>query len=359
MITGQHFQHASQGVFYNLLDNGAFTHHASREVPLNNTSEAFIGDVTSLVDLEKYKLGNLTITTGQPGIGSWVFSGAPCNLTIAPTDSAGNIITSVDGGNLLRILFNEDGTLEMAQSLPDPSRFSGVACTIAMTGVNFQGRATVSVVLVENDVETVVVAAGSSTFGNYRRLGASYTFGPDVTSVKVIIRIEGCDGEALGLSGIVAGLGVSGGNLPYVSSLKDRVLQPGTVIMFAGDACPPEYIEVANEAMALVSGVKSVVENFGGPGRNFGNDEHDHVDNVNALVDSASDERVETTRPIDVRQSVPTRGIPFGEWPASIPFVPFQGELPFEVLGPAHSHTMSTKMNGLPPTFPMKFCQKL
>ncbi len=352
-----HQQHAP--VQYNLLDNGAFTHYSGRQAVVTNDGAASSVPVVDVVDLSHYGRVNHSVVLGSVDspVASWTTTGDG-SVTIAPQDESGNQITSIDGGNVLKVTFSSDNTIVMSQELTDIKRLHGQVISVSLTGSTMVGRPTITASLRVDGQDSIVAVASAATFGSHRRIGGFAQVSDEAEQVEVVIEIDGCSGESVGLSGIMAAIGVAAGTLPFTSSLRDRVIPAGVVLLSAGSVCPPGYVEVAKEQAAIVSGVAAVQVDKGVPVRQVGSNYHDHTGGVRATLGDASDEAVETPIPLGATNTSLIRGVTFGDYPSNVPYAPYPGELPVDVLGPAHSHTVNTKMEALPPSFNLKFCQK-
>jgi len=345
----------------NLLSNGGFTQYSERWSVLENTSPDRASGSTDVIDLDQYRVGQVGfISTEENHLGMWDISGVRCGLTVAPTRQDGTTITSNDGGNVLKLSFMENGEFVLTQTLSDVKRFNGAPISVACSGTILEGSPVVRITAEINGVDTDIAIVSGNAFGSYRRFGDYITLPPVVSSLKIKIRIIGCFGEEVCLSGICAVLGHKTKGIPFSSSLVDRACPSGIVFMVAGEACPVGYRDFSpTPTMALVSGTKATQRFDNTNVQTVGFDEHDHsetrVDNIRPPMDTLA----ETTKPLIPSATRLVFGADFHRYPAEIPFLPYDGELPVTVLGPNHSHKLRSRMSHIPPTFPVKFCIKL
>lgn len=361
MIPNTHTLFSGVADALNLLSNGGFTQYSERWRVLENTSTDRVAGSADVVDLDQYRMGQVGfISTESNHLGMWDISGVRCGLTVAPTRLDGTTITSNDGGNVLKLSFMENGEFVLTQTLHDVKRFNNVALSVACSGIAIEGSPIVRLTVEVNGEDIDVAVASSNAFGTYRRFGDYITLPAVVTSLKIKIKLVGCFGEEVCLSGVCAVLGHKTKVIPFSSSLIDRACPSGIVFMVAGDVCPSGYRDhMPNPAMALVSGTKATQRFTHEYVQSVGFDEHDHsstrVDNIRPPVNTT----VETTKPIVPSATRLAFGADFHRYPTDIPFMPYPGELPVTLLGPNHSHKLRSRMTHIPPTFPVKFCIKL
>lgn len=345
----------------NLLNNGGFTQYSGRWSVLENTSsDRSVGSV-DVIDQDQYRVGQIGFISADTNrLGMWELSGVRCGLTVAPTRQDGTTITSNDGGNVLKISFLDNGEFVLTQTLHDTKRFYSTPISVACSGITIEGSPVVRLVAEINGTDTEVVVVSSNAFGTYRRFGDYITLPAVVSSLKIKIKIVGCFGEEVGLSGMCAVLGHKTKSIPFSSSLVDRACPSGIVFMVAGESCPVGYREyTADPSMVLVSGTKATQQFEHKAVRSLGFDEHDHsesrVDNIRPPTDNLA----ETTVPLIPSDTRLVMGADFHRYPSDVPFTPYNGEVPVIVLGPNHSHKLRSRMSNIPPTFPVKYCIKL
>ena len=345
---------------YNLLNNGGFTQFSGRYEVRENVAPDRTANAYDKVDASLY--GPVTLgfaLTGGQDLGFWRFTGAEARGLVSPTDARGNVRTSRDGGNLLKIQFVEGGELLMEQELPDARRFEGVDISAAFTGVFVQGEPLVEGLFVVDDVEFPLFAVSAAAFGEYRRIGGYFTCPEQAQKVVFRLKITGQVGEEFCLGGVSALLGYKIQSAPFVSSFIDRAVPSGVTYMVAGEACPPGYYQVEDGRMALVSGTTPIQSDAGQFVTKLGRDRHDHnPDTPNTLVEPSS-ALIDTFVPLGAGDAQLVHGAPFQDWPSNIQFAPFPDEVAVTVLGERHSHRINTEMDCLPPTFPVRFCKKL
>ena len=98
--------------------------------------------------------------------------------------------------------------------------------------------------------------------------------------------------------------------------------------------------------MAVVSGSEL-------HGTTIGNDFHDH----DGTLTVEGLEHDSAAPPPDAL--VLTRVQPFHNYPSFAAFTPYAGEVGVEMLGATHTHRVNTRMEGVPPTFPVRFCERI
>lgn len=359
-MTDIHRQYANTLFGYNLLNNGGFTQHLNKIEVLENTSTDRGPNSKDLVDMGLYSPASIGFNLSKAGaVGFWDFSGAAGRAVIAPTDADGNTVTSRDGGNVLKIVFTEDGDMFMDQVLADPRRLEGAPLSISFSGVSFVGEPTVTLVVIVDDVETELTTVSAAAFGAFRRTGAVFTFPDTVNSATIRFKLNGCATDAVGLSGVCAMLGYQSQILNFTSSFVDRAVPSGITYMFVGDACPPGYFQYEDGKMALVSGVKSFQEVAGAEVTTLGQDKHDHLTTTANGLSLPDDTELRTNVPLSGTGTSRVRAVPFQDYPDGVAALPPDSDAPTTVLGSSHTHVLRTDMDCLPPTFPVKFCKKL
>lgn len=346
----------------NLLHNGDFTRYEQSLKLYQDIGEQRNG-LYDLVDERLYfpvsKSFSIASEAGKENvIGHWDIWGVSGSIEIAPVDTTtGAVIPSFDGGNLIRVSFIDNGTINLDQDIADIAAIRGKRLSFAFSGRKFSKDVTIRLILLDQDEEIYSKSFSTTTFGKYRRVFDSVIAPSTLSSLKVRLALDGLVGASVGLSGLTAILGPTGPTIPYVPSIGDITIPSGTVILWGGDVCPSGY-KVVNEGtdrMALTTGGPAYFRNTDGTVfLSGGQDSHDHDPNgaVDGL-DEPSTAKHTTKTPIPNSAQATIHGIKFGEQPT------FPGEKPVKALGIKHSHKLATKMNSAPPTFPMKFCVKL
>lgn len=344
----------------NLVNNGGFTAVVDRFQPRTNTAADRLPDSVDIVDIGAYKkhVAGFVVPDNQ-FLGSWSLSGVRCAAAVNPVDSDGYAITSPDGGHILKLSFIESGEFVMEQVFTDLKRFEGAVLSLACSGIHIEGSPVVKLMVSINGDDINVTTVSAAALGNYRRFGDYITLPNTLQSLSLKIKIVGNLGEELCLGGVCAVMGHSTKIPPFTSSLLDRVLPPGLVFMVEGEVCPPGFLALPDQRMAIVSGTKNIQSVEHEPRTTIGYDMHDHsigrVDAIREPVATLS----ETTAPLAPTQTKLVMGADFHRYPPTVAFTPYTGELPVTVLGPTHTHRLQTVMPHIPPTFPITYCVKL
>lgn len=320
-----------------------------------------------LVDAKLYQTVNYSfISASSPGLdnvlGYWDIYGTAASVEVAPVTSTGSVITSLDGGNLIRLSFPEAGTVTFDQELSDLKPFVGEQATFAISGRAFNKNVTVTMSLIADDEVVGSKIGQSQTFGDYKRLVNAVTV--PITAKKVVYRLEikGTKGASVGLSGAALFLGPVGPVARFTPSFTDVMLPAGTTIMVEGDTCPAGFRETSfsQDAMAMLTtgqatlrGSELVVAS--------GQDIHDHNPNaaLDALTESPSAERHLSSLLLPLSEQTNMHGIPFGQDVGLAGGNQFPNAKPSVVLGIEHTHLLSSHMVSLPPTFALRFCTKI
>ena len=107
--------------------------------------------------------------------------------------------------------------------------------------------------------------------------------------------------------------------------------------------------------MVLTSGTKAFQSVDGEYVRELGQDEHSHhPEDSNPLAPPQND-IITTEIPLNSGVS-PVSAVQFGAYD---PYTPYPGEVPDQTLSRNHTHTLQTRMETAPPTFPVRYCAKL
>jgi hypothetical protein len=159
---------------------------------------------------------------------------------------------SFDGGNRLEIEFVEAGIVNMRQSIESFDKFRGKPVSIALSGYEYRRDIKV---WIEIDVGSRVIQSRpfySRYFGSYSR-GVDYLgeVPLDISKFEVTLKLEGVKGASGAVSGVMLAMGRYASDLPYSDNPSDRVLPSGTVILWAGEACPPGFRSVVEDETYL------------------------------------------------------------------------------------------------------------
>jgi hypothetical protein len=351
-----HTLHTPQPGGFNLLNNGSFTRYGRRWAAIPNTATFRSGWAVDNVDMDLYARTGVGFRSDDNQLSGWDFSGVPGAVAVAPRNAQGYEITAPDPGNVLQIGLLEDGDIFLSQDVIDVKRLYGVTASFSFGGMSILGKPEVALEVVVDDQVTALVEVSAAAFGAYRRVGGYFTFPDTLTSAQVRIRVTGCAGELVGLSGVMGALGPRSANTQFSSSLVDRVVPAGTVFMVVGEACPSGYISMGDEgSMVLTSGTKSFQSVAGEFVRALGQTEHSHhPDDTNPLLPPQKD-TLTTEIPLSSGAAA-VNAVEFGSY---VPYSPYPGEVPDQVLSRNHSHTLQTRMETAPPTFPVRYCAKL
>jgi len=184
-------------------------------------------------------------------IGAWRIYGVAAAVEIAARDTDAEN-WSYDGGNLLRLRLAEAGTVRLLQTAVDPRPLRGRYVTLAYSGRAVALSTKVELVLVLDGQEVVVDTAFSAAFGVRTRRTASYKIPKGTRVVAFGFRVSGRTDAAVGLSGVVFALGRYDFELPYTDAADDGALPAGTVVLYAGDACPAGFMQVPDSSGRLL-----------------------------------------------------------------------------------------------------------
>jgi hypothetical protein len=361
---------ASDRSAVNWLNNGAFTSFSRKMAVIKNLSEDRINTTIGraahdLVDPALYMRSFYSFavptTAGNQFLGYWEVSGISGSLTINPSDRSGNVMTSYDGGNLLVVSGSATGSIILDQKIEYYQPLAGQEVTIAISGKKLTGPVKAEFILVDSE-EMHALDISSQFFGDYRRFHKTFKLKDDLTSLTFRVRLTGNGSWSIGLSGLSLTLGANS-LVSYTHSIADLTIPKGTVFMFTGDSCPSGYVVVADQRMAVVRGASNYHIENGEHVQEFGQDEHDHVEldgQVDALF-TPSDLRTPTAEEMPRDASRWLHSVPYRD--ASVwsngGADTFPDEDAAAVLGVEHGHTLVTKMSSLPPTFKVRFCEKL
>jgi len=366
---------ASDRSAVNWINNGGFTSFDRKLRLLPNNSVDRINPAIGrpaydLVDPDLYKRSFYSFaipsTAGTQFLGYWDVYGVAGSIAINPSDRAGNVLTSYDGGNLITINGSVGGSITLDQKIDYYQPLAGQDVTISVSGKKLIGAVKVEFILADSsDMHTFDVS--SQFFGNYRRFSKSFKLKNDLSSLTFRVRASGSGSWSIGLSGLSLTLGANS-VVPFTHSIADLAIPKGTVFMFTGDSCPTGFVTVADQRMAVVRGAPNfhVTQDALGaavPGMEFGQDEHDHVETdgqVDGLFEP-SDLRTPTAEEMPRDASRWIHGVPYRDavvW-ANGGVDTFPDEDATAALGTTHGHTLITKMSSIPPTFKVRFCEKL
>lgn len=351
---------------FNLLSNGGFTGFSNTYKYVKNTNLSF-GSVVNLptdyIDKRQYQAVSFSMQPAtEPGsenkLGFWDVYGVKGSVEVAPKDSAtGNVIPARDGGNYVRVVLNEKGSIFFDQDYADVAPLRGHPVMVAYSAAAAKGNVTLEMSLLDGDDVVFVQRNESSTFGVNSRVVREAQIPSTTTSLRFRLKLTGLVGSSCLISSVTSVLGPAGNTLPFVPSIEDTVVPAGTVILMEGDSCPPGYQDATAGVPAMVLGTSGQhvwADEAGQAVTTLGSDTHDH--NPNGAVDATlpSSNQLHDTPdfiPEDSRATVRTPL--FGSLPQ------FPGEKPAEVLGVAHTHKLRTQMGCVPPSFPVRICIKL
>jgi hypothetical protein len=384
----------------NLLNNGAFTAYDIALVPVEDTSlnrrdfevadysvtpaiptvlSAVADENTRLfdvIDSRLYRESRILsfiapLTSGSENkVGYWDIYG-PAAVDVMPTDSTGSIMTSRDGGNVLKISLAAAGVVYLEQPLSELEPLFGRTVTASFSGRKISSSMKVTVSVIANGSELIAIQSNSQLFGAYRRLVGEVDLPERVTGAVLRIKLEGVGGSSIGLSGCSLVLGAQT-SVPYTPSLPDLAIPSGVVFMFVGATCPAGFAQSAEmtDRLALISGSSAPLVNyvpFSGMGTDgpdvtifAGSDTHDHSKNTTAAIDAlgpASTARHQTDDTISTDTKVFVHGVQFDD--ALIATTHFTNEKPVKILGIDHTHLLQSDMEAVPPSFGVRFCRKI
>lgn len=166
--------------------------------------------------------------------------------------SFNDVAESFDGGNLLGVEFIEKGTIQIKQSIESLDKFRGKPVSFGLSGRRIRGDVKV-VVKVDTGVEVLEARPFYSRyFGNYYRMVVTMDVGLDISKFDVIIELTALPRAVVGLSGAMLALGPYRSVLPYSDSPSDSAIPSGTIILTAGDACPPGFRSINDDGYLFV-----------------------------------------------------------------------------------------------------------
>lgn len=213
-------------------------------------------EVTKVVKIPG-RTASVTVTAEKPAeslLGAWFASGCAGSVDIHPIGPDGRMY-SYDGGNVARVSLAETGTLELSQTIKDIKPLLGRWVTAAYSGHSSRGRALVSLILRIDGVETVLDQTPSSVFGKRLRRVASYQLPLNFKVLEFVLKFKGTQQDAAAISAVSFALGKYEKDLPYGAGDLSEI-PSGTVIMYAGDSCPPGYrtVPYSENRLALAVG---------------------------------------------------------------------------------------------------------
>lgn len=351
-----HTLHTPQPTGINLLNNGGFTSYGRRWAAVPNTGAFRTPWAVDNLDTGLYARLGGAFGADDDQLSGWDVSGASASMVISPRNSEGFEITTPDPGNVLQISFLADGDLLLSQDVADVKRLYDADISISLGGVFIKGKPEVAIELVVDEEITSLVEVSAAAFGSYRRVGAYASLPAKMSQVQVRIRLTGCAGESVGLSGVMAALGTRTANTQFSSSLVDRVVPAGTVFMVIGEACPSGYVEMGKEgSLVITSGTKAFQYVGDEAVRELGQREHSHHPDDSDPMSEPIRDTFTTETPL-TSGVAPVNAVQFGDY---LPYNPYPGEIPDQTLSRSHSHTIQTRMQSAPPTFPVRYCGKL
>jgi hypothetical protein len=242
--------HLKNGNFFNIpkqftaINNYENVKGYSRVFKTSYSYNVQTGDGSQQSTAERLRIPVFHIPSTAPSenfIGFWSVWGAN---GIA---SFNDVAQSFDGGNLLGIEFSEGGTVQIMQTIQSFDKFRGKTVSLALSGRTVQGDAKITLKI---DTGSEVVESRpyyARYFGNYYRMVAPLEIGLDITKFDVIITIEALARTVVAVSGAMLAIGPYRSVLPYADSPSDAAIPSGTVVLFAGAACPPGYRSIADD----------------------------------------------------------------------------------------------------------------
>jgi hypothetical protein len=351
-----HILHTPQPGGLNLLNNGGFTGYGRRWAGVPNTADFRSAWAVDNLDMDLYARTGGGFLGDDNQLSGWDVSGVAASLVVSPSNEDGYEITAPDPGNVLQVGFLEDGDIYLTQEITNVKRLSATDASFAFGGVFIKGKPEVALEVMADDELTSLVEVSAATFGAYRRIGAHMLFAKGVASVQVRVRLSGSAGDLVGICGVMGSLGAKSAATQFSSSLADRVVPSGTVYMIAGESCPSGYVEVGTPGnMVHTSGTKSFQSVEGKFVRELGQTEHSHHPLDNDPLAPPTRDSVTTQTPL-TSGIAPVSAVQFGDYD---PYRPYADEVPDLVLSRSHSHTLQTRMESAPPTFPVRYCGKL
>lgn len=203
------------------------------------------------------RTASVTVTSEKPTeslLGAWFASGCAGSIDIHPVGPNGRMY-SYDGGNVARISLAETGTLELSQTITDIKPLLGRWITAAYSGHSVRGRALVSMTVKIDGAETVLDQTPSSVFGKRLRRVASYQLPLNFKTLEFVLKFKGTQQDSAAISAVSFALGKYEKDLPFGAGDMSAI-PSGTVIMYAGDACPPGYrtVPYSENRLALAVG---------------------------------------------------------------------------------------------------------
>lgn len=351
-----HTLHTPQPTGINLLNNGGFTSYGRRWAAVPNTAAFRAPWAIDNLDMGLYARSGGAFRGDDDQLSGWDVSGVQVGMVISPRNSEGFEITTPDPGNVLQVSFLEDGDLLLSQDVVDVKRLYETDISISIGGVFIKGKPEVAVELVVDEEVATLVEVSAATFGPHRRVGAHTSLPAKMSQLQIRIRLTGCAGDSVGLSGAMASLGTRTANTRFSSSLVDRVVPAGTVFMVIGESCPSGYVEMGKEgSLVITSGTKAFQYVGDEAVRSLGQKEHSHHPaDTDPMVEPLRD--TFTTETPLTSGVAPVNAVQFGDY---LPYNPYPGEIPDQALSRSHTHTIQTRMESAPPTFPVRYCGKL
>lgn len=347
--------HTPQPNGFNLINNGGFTSYGRRWLAVPNTANFRSDWAVDNLDMGLYARLGASFRSEDNQLSGWDAQGVRGVFVTAPRSDEGYEITTPDPGNVLQVSLLEDGDLYLSQEIVDVKRLYGADISVSLGGVFISGKPELALELVVDGEVSTLLEVFASTFGDYRRVGGYASFPDKVTEARVRLRITGCAGDGLGISGVMVSLGPQTANTQFSSSLLDRVVPAGTVYMVVGDTCPSGYVEIGKAGdMVITSGTKAFQSMRGEYVRALGQSEHSHHPEDDDPLSEPTQDTITTKVPL-TSGVVPVSAVQFGDY---VPYSPYPNELPDVVLGASHTHTVQSKMPSAPPTFPVKYCGK-
>jgi hypothetical protein len=341
----------------NLINNGAFTAYAAGLDQILDT----VRNQYEVVDRKQYEDVSFSFDPPDaPGnenaLGYWDVYGSASGVDVAPTAANGTVYTSYDGGNVVRVQFLSTGSVFFDQTIQNIAGLRGEKMSIAISGYSFLGAVQVALVVLADGVELGRLAALSASFGAYRRFGKTLSIPHTTKKLDLRIELKGSAGSSVGLSGVTVLQGASGDINRFVPSIADTAMPANTVILFEGDSCPQGYRDVSpvDSVMGIVTSGHASIMGANAFTPFGGSDTHDHNpdSSTSALVETSADTHA-TDSPL------PNSGTGQFNTKLFTSATKAPNEIPITIAGIDHSHELTSSMESIPPSFPMKFCRKL
>lgn len=156
-----------------------------------------------------------------------------------------------DGGNQLTVSFYAKGEVTLRQTIESYHKFLGKPVTIGLSGSS-ACKGLKLTLKIDTGVQLLESRSFfSDYFGEYYRMLAAFEIPLGATKFDVMIQLTGASEGSLSLSGAILALGSYAGEIPFSDSLSDVALPSGTIIGWAGEACPAGFRSVGDDVYLL------------------------------------------------------------------------------------------------------------